>query len=204
MIQCVELHCKIIQCVLNCTVTWHSVSITETECVYCVARCGSLHISIQTTGFRMFNLCPIIRIKFMQSVFVKATFNWDLCAVEGPVSADSPRHGNWYKQDSRLEVPALGLGRQIIRLRATVWQILRCEKGRFSPCLQGDNVQHIPLKCSEMETGEMNLYAASGSMCMKMQLLETSNLYRCNRKLWNATCWEKVRLYVTGKPRTCT
>ena len=107
--------------------------------------------------------------------------------MEGPVSADSPRHGNWYKQDSTLEAPALALGRQIIRLRARVWQILRCEKGRFSPCLQGDNVQHIPLKCSEMETGEMNLYAASGSMCMKMQLLETSNLYRFNRKLWNTT-----------------
>jgi len=78
--------------------------------------------------------------------------------------------GNWYQPDSGLELPAFAVGRQLIRLGARVWQIWRREKGSRSPGLQDDDVKHMLLKCSEMETGERNLCAVSGSMWKKMQL----------------------------------
>ena len=88
--------------------------------------------------------------------------------------------GNWYQPDWGLEAPAFAVGRQLMRLGATVWQIRRFEKGRRSPGLQGDDVKHVLLKCSGMETGERNLYAVSGSMWMKMQL---TGIFR-SEQLW--------------------
>jgi hypothetical protein len=44
------------------------------------------------------------------------------------------------------------------------------EEDAGSHYLQGVDVKRILLKVSEMETAERNLYAVSGSMCMKEQL----------------------------------